>query len=91
MKSNFEEMCFFGLEVGTENCKEDEFQVSGGSEFLSCGPMREKACLPRDVQTFGMEKSRESDDIRLSRIKSRYSPRIWTQNVMERKNYGKDM
>ena len=43
--------------------KEDEFQVSGGSEFQSRGPMTEKAFLPSDDLTYGMEKTSESEDL----------------------------
>ena len=40
--------------------KEDEFRVSGGSEFQSRGPMTEKALLPSDDPTYGMERTSES-------------------------------
>ena len=42
--------------------REDEFQVSGGSEFQSRGPMTEKANLPSDDLTYGMERTSESED-----------------------------
>ena len=42
--------------------KEDEFRVSGGSEFQSRGPMTEKALLPSDDRTYGMERTSESED-----------------------------
>ena len=42
--------------------KEDEFRVSGESEFQSRGPMTEKALLPSDDQTYGMERTSESED-----------------------------
>ena len=38
--------------------REDEFQVSEGSEFQ----MTEKALLPSDDRTYGMEKTSESED-----------------------------
>ena len=41
--------------------KEDEFRVSGGSEFQSCELMTEKALLPSDNRTYGMERTSESD------------------------------
>ena len=48
---NFEEAFF---ESGTAYiCREDEFRVSGGSEFQSRGPMTEKALLPSDDRTYG--------------------------------------
>ena len=56
---NFEEVCF---ESGTESCKEFEFRVSGGSEFQSRGPMTEKALLPSDDLTYGMDRTSESED-----------------------------
>ena len=43
--------------------REDEFRVlSGGSEFQSRGPMTEKALLPSDDRTYGMERMSESED-----------------------------
>ena len=42
--------------------REDEFRVSGGSEFQSRGPMAEKALLPSDNLTYGMERTRESEN-----------------------------
>ena len=43
--------------------KEDEFQVSEGSEFKSRGPMTEKALLPSDDRTYGMERTSELEDL----------------------------
>ena len=43
--------------------KEDEFRVSGGSEFQSRGPMTKKALLPSDDRTYGMETTSESEDL----------------------------
>ena len=43
--------------------REDEFRVSGGSEFQSRGPMTEKALLPSDDQTYGMERTSETEDL----------------------------
>ena len=42
--------------------REDEFRVPGGSEFQSRGPMTEKALLPSDDRTYGMERTSESED-----------------------------
>ena len=42
--------------------KEFEFRVSGGSEFQSCGQMTEKALLPSDDRTYGMDRTSESED-----------------------------
>ena len=42
--------------------REDEFWVSGGSEFQSRGLMTEKALFPRDDRTYGMERTSESED-----------------------------
>ena len=39
--------------------KEFEFRVSGGSEFQSRGPMTEKALLPSDDLTYGMDRTSE--------------------------------
>ena len=36
---------------------------SGGSEFQSRGPMTEKALLPSDDLTYGMERTSESEDL----------------------------
>ena len=38
--------------------REDEFRVSGGSEFQRRGPMTEKALLPSDDRTYGMGKNK---------------------------------
>ena len=43
--------------------REDEFRVSGGSEFQSCGPMTEKALLPSGDRTYGMERTSELEDL----------------------------
>ena len=37
--------------------------MSGGREFQSLGAMTEKALLPRDVWTYGMDRTDESDDL----------------------------
>ena len=42
--------------------KEDKFQVSGGSQFQSRGPWTEKALLPSDDPTYGMARTKESED-----------------------------
>ena len=42
--------------------REDVFRVSGGSEFQSRGPMTEKAILPSDDLTYGIERTSESED-----------------------------
>ena len=42
--------------------REDEFRVSGGSEFQRRGLMTEKALLPSDDRTYGMERTSESED-----------------------------
>ena len=42
--------------------REDEFRVSEGSEFQRRGPMSEKALLPSDDRTYGMERTSESED-----------------------------
>jgi len=41
--------------------REYKFRVSGGSEFQSRGPMTEKALLPSDDRTYGMERTSESE------------------------------
>ena len=43
--------------------REDECRVSGGSEFLSRGPMTEKTLLPNDDRTYGMEITSGSEDL----------------------------
>ena len=42
--------------------KEFEFRVSEGREFQSRGPMTEKALLPSDDLTYGMDRTSESED-----------------------------
>ena len=54
-------MCVLSLERNIG--REDEFRVSGGSEFQSCGPMTGKALLPSDDLTYGMERTSESEDL----------------------------
>ena len=49
----------FEWNVETDN----ELRVSGGREFQSLGAMTEKAHLPRDVRTYGMDRTDESDDL----------------------------
>ena len=49
----------FEWNVGTDN----ELRVSGGREFQSLGAMTENAFLPRDVRTYGMDRTDESDDL----------------------------
>ena len=39
----------------------NEIRVSGGREFQSLGATTEKALLPRDVQTYGIDRTDESD------------------------------
>ena len=41
----------------------NELRVSGGREFQSLGAMTEKALLPRDVRTYGMDRTDESDNL----------------------------
>ena len=48
----------FERNVETDN----ELRVSGGREFQSLGAT-EKALLPRDVRTYGMDRTDESDDL----------------------------
>ena len=43
--------------------RDKELRVSGGREFPSPGAMTEKALLLRDVQTHGMDRTDESDDL----------------------------
>ena len=49
----------FERNVETDN----ELRVSGGREFQSLGAMTEKALLSRDVRTYGMDRTDESDDL----------------------------
>ena len=51
--------CVLSLE---RNIGEDEFRVSGGSEFKSSGPMTKKALLQIDDRTNRMERTSESED-----------------------------
>ena len=44
--------------------KDIEFRMSDGKEFHSLGAMTEKALLPRDVRTYGMDRTDKSDDRR---------------------------
>ena len=43
--------------------RDNELQVSGGREFQSHKAMTEKALLPRDAQTYGMDRTDESNDL----------------------------
>ena len=43
--------------------KEAKFRVSGGSEFQSYKPMIEKALLPSNEHTYGMERTSELEDL----------------------------
>ena len=49
----------FERNVETDN----ELRVSGGREFQSLGAMTERALLPRDVRTYGIDRTDESDDL----------------------------
>ena len=51
-------MCF---EQNVETDK--ELRVSGGREFQSLGATTEKALLTRDIRTYGMDRTDESDDL----------------------------
>ena len=50
-----------GFERNVES--DNELRVYGGREFQSLGAMTEKALLPRDVRTYGMDRTDESDDL----------------------------
>ena len=52
-------LSFERMNVGRDN----EIRVSGGREFQSLGAMTEKTILPRDVRTYGMDRTDESDDL----------------------------
>ena len=43
--------------------RDNELQVSDGREFQSLEAMTEKALLPRDIRTYGMDRADESDDL----------------------------
>ena len=43
--------------------RDNELRASGGREFQSLGAMTEKALLPRDVWTYEMDRTDESDDL----------------------------
>ena len=49
----------FERNVETDN----ELRVSGRKKFQSRGAMTEKALLPRDVRTYEMDRTDESDDL----------------------------
>ena len=53
--------CVLSFEQNVE--RDNELRVSGGREFQSLGTMTEKALLPRDVRTYGMDRTDESDDL----------------------------
>ena len=40
-----------------------KLRVSGGREFQSLRVMTEKALFPRDVRTYGIDRTDESDDL----------------------------
>ena len=58
-KTNFKR-CVLSFERNAE--RDNELRVSGGGEFQSLGAMTERALLPRDVRTYGMDRTDESDD-----------------------------
>ena len=43
--------------------RDNELRVSGEREFQSLGAMTEKALFPRDVWTYGMDRTDESDNL----------------------------
>ena len=51
--------CVSEWNVETDN----ELRVSGRREFQSLGAMTEKTLLPRDVWTYGIDRTDESDDL----------------------------
>ena len=53
--------CVLSFERNVET--DNELRVSGGREFQSLGAMTETALLPRDVRTYGMDRTDESDDL----------------------------
>ena len=53
----------FERNVETDN----KLRVSGRRKFQSLGAMTEKTLLPRDVRTYGMDRTDESDDLVLDR------------------------
>ena len=54
----------FERNVETDN----KLRVSGGREFQSLGATTEKALLPRDVRTYGMDRTDESVSIGITFI-----------------------
>ena len=53
-------MCF---EFWTECDRDYELQMSGGRKFQSRGPWQKRNYQPRDVQTYELDRTDESDDI----------------------------
>ena len=53
--------CVLSFERNVE--RDNELRVSRGRKFQSLGAMTEKALLPRDVQTYGMDRTDESDNL----------------------------
>ena len=51
------------FERNVETDRANELRVSGGREFQSLGAMTEKTLLPRDVRTYGMDRTDESEDL----------------------------
>ena len=49
----------FDWNVETDN----ELLVSGGREFQSLGALTRNVLLPRDVRTYGMDRTDESDSL----------------------------
>ena len=43
--------------------RDNELRVAGGREFQSLGAMTGKAFLTRDVRTYGMDRTNESDNL----------------------------
>ena len=53
--------CVLSFERNVE--RDNELRVFGGREFQSIEVMTERALLPRDIRTYGMDRTDESDDL----------------------------
>ena len=50
--------------------KEFEFRVTGWSEFQSRGPMTERAFLPSDDLTYGMDRTSENKIYEITQVRN---------------------
>ena len=68
------------------NVETDNELRSGEREFQSLGAMTEKALLPRDVRTYGMDRADESDDL-VDRVRRKRKTILKIGRLLELKRF----